>query len=72
MNKDEHLVKLGSRIKSLREAAGYTSYEVFAFEKGISRSLYGSYEKGANITYLNLIKVSKALGVTLEELFKDM
>lgn len=69
--KDKELIKLASRIKQLREKAGYSSYEVFAYEKGFSRSLYWSYEKGANITYLNLLKLIDAFGVTQEEFFSE-
>lgn len=67
----EELKKLGNRIKQLRIAKGYSSYEPFAYKHDIPRAQYGRYERGSNITYLNLLKVTQALGVTLEEFFKE-
>ena len=68
-NKD--LVALGNRIKELRIKKGYSNYEYFAYENNISRSQYGRYEKGEDLKYSNLLKVIRALGISLEEFFSE-
>ncbi len=67
----EILKKLGQRIKTFRLKKGYTNYEHFAYEHGISRTQYGSYETGENIKFLTLIKVLKGLDVPLSEFFSE-
>lgn len=64
------LKKVGERLKYYRKKAGYTSSEYFAYENGISRPQYGKYEAGANIQLNTLMKILKAMNVTLEEFFK--
>lgn len=66
------LTLLGKRIKELRLRKGYTSYETFAFEHEFPRALYGNWEKGRNITYLNLLKVIRALDISPSEFFKGI
>lgn len=62
-------VALGERIKELRKTAGY-SQESFADHVGVHRTYGGELERGeANVTLENLVKISKALGITLAELF---
>lgn len=64
--------KLGMRLRSLRLAKGHTSQERFAFENDLSRVLYNNWETGrGNITYRNLVKVTRALDVTLKEFFSE-
>lgn len=70
-NSNEDLVRLGKRMKKLRLEKGYTSYETFAYEHDLPRALYGNWEKGRNITYVNLLKVIRALGITQEEFFSE-
>jgi transcriptional regulator with XRE-family HTH domain len=65
----KYLKKVGARLKHFREKAGFTSYEYFAYENNINRSQYGSYEAGANIQLDTLIRLLKALKVTLKEFF---
>nr|WP_228443811.1 helix-turn-helix transcriptional regulator [Microscilla sp. PRE1] len=67
----ENLEKLGKRIKELRIQKGYTNYETFAFKHNIPRAQYGRYEKGSDLRFTSLIKVVNALGVSLDEFFKD-
>ncbi|MCW3072088.1 MAG: helix-turn-helix domain protein [Bacteroidetes bacterium] len=65
-------MKLGKRMRDLRIKKGYKSFEAFAYDNEMSRVMYGSYEKGdGNITYKNLLKVVKALGVTITEFFSE-
>ena len=65
------LEKLGNRIRALRIKGGYSNYEHFAYEIGISRSQYGKYEKGHNLTFLTLVKILKGLDISLEEFFSE-
>jgi transcriptional regulator with XRE-family HTH domain len=64
------LKKIGDRLRHFRKKAGYTNYEVFAYENKISRPQYGKYEAGANIQLDTLMRVLKALGISLEEFFR--
>ena len=63
------LKKIGERLRYFRKRAGYTNSEYFAYEHNISRPQYGKYEAGANIQLNTLMKILKALNVSLEEFF---
>ena len=65
------LKKIGDRIKMLRKARGYTSYEDFANEHDIHRVQWGRYEKGLDMYTSTLIKITKVLGVSLRDFFND-
>jgi len=65
------LEKLGKRIKELRIDKGYTNYEHFAYDSGISRTQYGKYEVGDNLKFLTLIKILRTMNVSLDEFFAD-
>lgn len=69
--KKEVLEKLGKRIKQLRIAKGYSSYEYFAYENEISRAQYGRYEKGEDLRFSTLAKVINALGITMKDFFSE-
>lgn len=62
---------MAKRLKSLRIEKGFTSYEAFANEFGLSRALYGRYEKGKDLRYSSLVKIVKAHDMTLEEFFSE-
>ena len=66
------LKKLGERIRELRIKKGYTNYEHFAYENGISRTQYGKYENGENMKFLTFLKVLKGLDVTINEFFEEV
>lgn len=66
---DPELLLFANRLKALRIEQGYTSYEAFANDKGISRALYGRYEKGKDLRYTSMSKLIKALGMTKKEFF---
>lgn len=70
-SKEEVLKKLGKRIKQLRIAKGYSSYEYFAYENDISRAQYGRYEKGEDLRFSTLAKVVNAFGITMKEFFAE-
>lgn len=65
------LKKLGERIKSLRLKRGYTNYENFAYDNDLPRAQFGRYENGQDLRYTSLVKVVKALGVSMEEFFSE-
>lgn len=58
-------------MKQLRLSQGHDHYERFALGNDIARSQYRKYEMGGNITYMNLIKVFKALKVTPVQFFSE-
>ena len=66
------LKKVGERLKFYRKEAGFSNYEIFAYENNISRPQYGKYEAGANIQLNTLYKILNALKVTPEEFFKGI
>ena len=62
-------VKIGKRIKELRSAKGY-SQEVCADLAGVDRTYINSVENGRrNISIVNIEKIAKALGCSLQEFF---
>jgi len=69
-DKDD-LIKLANRMKTLRLKKGAHHYEKFALRNGIARVQYRSYEMGGNITYTSLLRVVRALDVTLDEFFSE-
>ncbi len=69
--KEEELKKLANRIRTLRLKKGYSNYENFAFEHDIARAQYGKYEKGEDLRYTSLLKVIKALDVSVKEFFSE-
>lgn len=65
----EYLLKIGSRIRQLREAAGL-SQEQLSFECGLHRTYISSIERGErNVAVINLRRIADALGVPVIDLF---
>lgn len=73
--KDEYTLKqienLAKKFRKLRKEKGYTNYETFAFDHDIPRAQYGRYEKGTDIRFSSLLKVLKALDISLSEFFSS-
>ena len=67
----QQLSNLGARIKAMRKARGYSNYEQFAYKHEINRSQYGRYENGEDLRFSSLLKVLKALDVSLAEFFGE-
>lgn len=64
------LIKLGLKIRALREAQGL-SQESVALGSGIDRSYFGGIERGEhNVAVVNLEKIAIALDVHIADLFK--
>lgn len=56
----------------LRKLRGY-SQEAFAHECDIHRTYMGDVERGErNIALNNIVRIAYALGLTLDELFRDL
>jgi transcriptional regulator with XRE-family HTH domain len=69
MEKDQLFVAVGSRIRTLRQAHGF-SQEEFAAVAGLDRAYYGSIERGErNVSVRNLVRIAATLGVEVGELF---
>jgi transcriptional regulator with XRE-family HTH domain len=68
---EKQLANLGERLKEIRKEKGYTNYEQFAFDNEIPRAQYGRYEKGQDLRFSSLLKVLKALNISLKEFFKQ-
>ena len=66
---DKRLIAIGKQIKQLRIDMGYSSAEIFAYEKNINRISYWRMEKGSNITLVSLLKILDIHQITLSEFF---
>jgi transcriptional regulator with XRE-family HTH domain len=71
LNSEEELQKLAARIRALRVAAGYSSYEYFAYDHGFSRAQFGRYEQGQDLRFTSLVRIASAFGLTLPEFFAE-
>lgn len=71
-NKDsekQYLIALGKRIKALRLEKNISQTEM-AYRCGFDKSNYNNIESGKrNVTIISLLKISKALEVSLTDLF---
>jgi transcriptional regulator with XRE-family HTH domain len=70
LTKDNEILQIiGANIRMLRHYQGY-SQEGFASHIEMDRSYLGCIERGErNISSLNLVRISKGLGVKVGELF---
>lgn len=67
-NDKEYLVSLGNRIKEIRLQKKISQTEI-AYRCGFDKSNYNTIESGKrNPTIISLLKIAKALGVSLIEL----
>lgn len=65
------LQQFGKRVRRLREKRGW-SQEQLAERAGLHRTYIGGIERGErNVSYLNLVKLAKALSVAPGALFSD-
>ncbi|HTF04974.1 MAG TPA: helix-turn-helix transcriptional regulator [Bacteroidia bacterium] len=62
---------LGKRLRELRKSKGYSSYEDFAYTHDMTSSQYFAYEKGQNIEFNTLVRILKAMNVSLKEFFSE-
>jgi len=70
--KSSLLVKLGSNIRSLRDAKGL-SQEQLALVSNLDRTYIGGVERGErNISILNLCKIASSLNVVVNVLLEGV
>lgn len=62
---------IAAKLKKIRIEKGYTNYETYSYDFGLSRALYGRYEKGQDMRISSLIKILKAVEVPLSEFFAE-
>lgn len=61
---NKNLVELGKKIRAVRRSVGISQEET-AHRAGIDYSFFGRIERGeANPSYLTLLSIANALGVT--------
>lgn len=71
MTKEELLFRFGQTIQKYRKERNI-SQEKLAELANLHRTYIGMIERGEkNITFLNIYKISKALNITLAELFTN-
>lgn len=64
--------RFGYRVKKMRQAADYTQY-AFADRCGFARTYMSRIERGtANPSLLAIEVLATALGVSIDQLFKDL
>lgn len=65
--KDRTLVRIGANLRRVREGIGW-SQEELAYKCGVHRTYVGGVERAEyNITILTLRKMTRALGMTLQD-----
>lgn len=69
---DSRIMRIADKLERMRKEKGFTSYENFAIEFGISRMQYWRMEKGTNFTFESLLKILDAHKMSLGEFFKDI
>jgi transcriptional regulator with XRE-family HTH domain len=66
------LEKFGQKVRKERQDQGF-SQEALATKAGVHRTYIGMIERGEkNITLLNIYKISKALGISVSDLTKEL
>jgi len=68
---DPRIIEISKKLEKLRIEKGYTSYENFAIEHGISRMQYWRMEKGTNFTFESFLKIMDGHQISLSEFFQD-
>lgn len=72
LGNEKALKKIGSRLRGLRKAKGYSSPDKFAYEHNLNRSQYGKYEAGnTNLTIGTLISIIDKFEISLSEFFNE-
>jgi transcriptional regulator with XRE-family HTH domain len=66
------LERFGNRVRSLRQAGGY-SQEGFAAACGLDRTYFGGIERGErNVALRNIHRIAKTLRISLSELMAGL
>lgn len=68
----EITITFGSRIRALRTARGI-SQEELAIASNLDRTYIGGIERGErNLSLVNIVKISRALEVSLSDIFRSI
>jgi transcriptional regulator with XRE-family HTH domain len=67
----KQLANLGERLRALRKERGFSNYEQFAFDHELPRAQYGRYENGEDLRFTSLLKVLKAMNISLKDFFSE-
>lgn len=68
-SKEKILIDFGKNVRKIRKEQGL-SQEQLAFKADLHRTYIGMIERAEkNITLLNIVKIAKALGINITELF---
>ena len=67
----KQLENIGERLRTLRNELGFTNYEQFAFDYEIPRAQNGRYENGEDLRFSSLLKVLKAMNISLKDFFSE-
>lgn len=68
--KEEMLQKLGETLKTARRKKGFTSFEHFAYQMDIGRSLYAKYESGGDLRVSTLFRIIEGMDMKVSEFFR--
>jgi transcriptional regulator with XRE-family HTH domain len=68
---DDQLKKIGLALKQLRIDKNYKSYDHLAYELKMSRSHYGKYERGQNMTLNSLFRILDFHGITFLQFIEE-
>ncbi|MEQ9263127.1 MAG: XRE family transcriptional regulator [Owenweeksia sp.] len=68
---DPRIQAIATKLETIRIEKGYTSYENFAIEHGLSRMQYWRMEKGSNFTFASFLKILDAHKMSLSEFFEE-
>lgn len=68
----DRIKSIAERIKELRVAAGYTSYENFATANNVDRKQYWRLETGQNFRIASLFRILEIHNISMEEFFKGL
>jgi len=69
---DPRLKQIALKLKQLRLAKGYSSYEAFAFDHDLPRVGYGRHEQGSNLTLKSLLRLLDIHQVSLADFFAEL
>jgi len=69
---EDYYKRLGSRLKNLRIAKGYTNADYFAYDHNIGRSQYSEYERGKDMRLSTLRKLAAAHKLSVSELLEGI
>jgi len=72
VNKNSDILKrFGKRVREVRLQCGIASQMALANKAGLDRTYVGGIERGErNVALKNVDRIAKALGISLEELFR--